>query len=210
MNLTTKQATQNIFSRLNWKIYPSTLFLITTFLLILPCILFLPRKYAWENSFIENLQLVIIFILFIISKKVKKRKNLFNWVAMIAIILFLREINCGRIFFPLNNAEAPVFKQWNQILSYPYNYIPNILFGLFILYAFYYFFKFKVYSELLKILKYKKIDCLNILFIILGIFLNITGEKIIHNEMIEETGETLFYIAFTILIFNYGFNKDYE
>ncbi len=210
MNLTTKQATQNIFSGLNWKIYPSTLFSIITLLLMLPCILFLPRKYAWENSFIENLQLSIILILFVITLKIKQRKNLFNWVGMIAIILFLREISCGRIFFPLNNVEAPIFKQWNQIFPYPYNYIPNTLLDLFIIYAIYYFFKSKVYLQLFEILKYKKIDCLNILFIILGISFNIVGEKILHSEMVEETGETLFYVSFTTLIFLYGFNKDYK
>ncbi len=96
MNLTTtKQAAQNIFSRLNWKIYKPTVISIITFLSILPCVLFLPEKYAWENSFIENFQIFVISVLFIISIKLKERKKLFNWIAMISVILFLREINCG-------------------------------------------------------------------------------------------------------------------
>lgn len=212
MNLTTiKQAAQNIFSRLNWKIYKPTLFSIVTFLSILPCVLFLPEMYAWENSFIENLQLFVIFFIFIFALNSKQEKHLFNWIAMVCIMLFLREINCGRIFFPVHNGVgSPSFKHWNEILSYPYYNIPNGLFGLFILYSIFYFFKSNAYVELWKVIKSAKIDCVNILFMAFGIIAGTISENTIHNEMLEETTETLFYVTFGVLVYLYGHNKNYK
>lgn len=211
MNLTTmKQAAQNIFSRLNWKIYKPTLFSIITFLSILPCVLFLPERYAWENSFIENAQLFVIFFIFIIALNAKVEKQLFKFIAMVSIILFLREINCGRIFFPLNNVGSPAFKSWNEILPHPYNYIPNGLFGLFMIYTLAYFFESKAYLQLWKVLKSAKIDCVNIFFMMFGIVAGTLGENTIHNEMLEETAETLFYVAFGVLVYLYGYNKEYK
>ncbi len=212
MNLTTiKQVTQNIFKKLNWKIYKPTLFTIVTFLSIFPCVLFLPEMYACENSFIENLQLFVIFFTFIFALNSKQEKHLFNWISMICIMLFLREINCGRIFFPVHNSTgALLFKHWHEILSYPYYNIPNGLFGLFVLYSIFYFFKSKVYFELWEIIKNAKIDCVNISFMFFGIITGTISENIIHNEMLEETTETLFYVAFGVLVYLYGYNKNYK
>ena len=173
MNLTTtKQAAQNIFSRLNWKIYPPTLFSIITFLSIIPCVIFLPERFAWENSIIENIQLVVILLTFRLAIFAPKYKKLFNWIAMISVILFLRETNCGRIFFPIDGTIRP----WKELLPYPYNYVPNGLFALFITYSIYYFFKSKVNRELLKIITSSKIDCINISFMFTGAVIGTIGE----------------------------------
>ncbi len=211
MNLTTiKQAAQNIFLRLNWKIYRPTFISIVILLSILPCVLFLPEMYAWENSFIENIQLVVIMAIFVVSLRAKYAKQLFNWITMIVVILFLREINCGRIFFPINKVGTPVFKQWNQILSYPYNFIPNGIYGLFMIYTVYYFFKSKAYLQLCEIMKKAKIDCWNIIFMMSGIVIGTLSEMTWDNEVLEETTETLFYVAFGVLVYLYGYNKDYK
>ena len=207
MNLTTKQATLNIFSRLSWKIYKPTLFSIVTFLSVFPCVLFLSEKYAWENSFIENFQLVVIAITFMVALRAKWAKKLFNWIAMITIMLFLREVNCGRVFFSKNCPNS--FKGWNEILPYPYNFIPRIVFAIFIIYAVYYFFKAQVYVELWQIIAKAKIDCWNIFFMWLGIVVGTISEITINNMMLEETSETLFYISFAVLVYLYGQNKDF-
>ena len=192
------------------KIYKPTLFSIITFLSILPCVLFLPEMYAWENSLIENTQLFVIFFIFIVALNAKREKQLFNWIAMISVMLFLREINCGRVFFPINSVGSPAFKSWAEILPYPYSKIPNTLFGLFMLYAIFYFYKSKAYLQLWKLLKSAKIDCVNILFMMFGIVAGTLSENTIHNEMLEETTETLFYVAFGVLVYLYGYNKDYK
>ena len=205
-----KEFIDNIFLRLNWKLYHATLFSIITFISIFPLALFLPEQYAFENSLIENIQLIILFILFVIAISAPKNKKLFNWIVMISIILLLREINCGRIFFPIEGSSTPLFKSWKNILSYPYCYAPTILYGLFMLYSIFYFFKSKAYLELLNIIKFAKIDCVNIIFMFIGMILGTLSEINFHNEVLEETTETLFYVSFTVLVYLYGYNKDYE
>ena len=207
---TTKQAAQNIFSRLNWKVYKPTLISIITFLSIFPCILFFPERYAWENHFIENFQLIILFIIFLIALNSPRYKKLFNWITIITVILFLREINCGRIFFKIEGCIKPTFKVWNEILPFPYNYIPIILYSLLMFYAVFYFFKSKAYIDLFKIIKFAKIDCINTLFILFSIILGTLSENKFHNVVLEETTETLFYVSFCVLVYLYGYNKNYS
>lgn len=104
---------------LDFKIYGVTWIAILNTILIAPCILYLPEKYGYENGILENLQLIVLlcgFILCLSYKKIKSKQNqdneitsvdesmvkFFKFVALVIVILFLREINCGRtIFFPI-------------------------------------------------------------------------------------------------------------
>ena len=78
------------------------------------------------------------------------------------------------------------------------------------MYAIYYFFKSKAYNQLWSILKSAKIDCWNIIFLMTGAVVGTISEMTLHNEMLEETTETLFYVAFGVLIYLYGQSKDYK
>ena len=159
--------------------------------------------------------LINIFIIIISDYAIdKEKKNLFIklfqiilFVLTITIMLFLREVNCGRVFFSKNCPNS--FKGWNEILPYPYNFIPRIVFAIFIIYAVYYFFKAQVYVELWQIIAKAKIDCWNIFFMWLGIVVGTISEITINNMMLEETSETLFYISFAVLVYLYGQNKDF-
>ena len=84
---------------------------------ILPCIMFLPEKYGWENGILENMQLIILGIGFVIALTSKINKKFFIFVGLIITILALREINCGRtIFFPVPGVENTFYK-WKDIFS---------------------------------------------------------------------------------------------
>ena len=106
---------------LDFRIYGVTWIAIINALLIIPCILYLPEKYGYENGLLENLQLIALlfgFILCLSYQKIKNKQNkdnenekteidqsmikFFKFAALVIVILFLREINCGRtIFFPV-------------------------------------------------------------------------------------------------------------
>ena len=205
---TIRQAAQNIFSRLKWKVYPSTWFSIIAFLSIIPCVMFLPEKFAWENSFIENTQMIVLFVCFFITIKAKWNKKFFNWISFIVVILILREINYGRSFFPKPNVINS-FYQWKEIIP-NYWWIPRTLYGLFMAYTIYYFFKNNLLKTVVLYIKKAPIDVWNCIFLFLGIILGTLGENTIKNEMLEETTENLFYVAFTVLIWLYSHNKDYK
>ena len=195
---------KDIISRLNWKIFPTTALSILSGIAIIPCILWLPEKYAFENSFFENVQLVILAFAVIFALKNKNHKYLFRWFAMLSFILFLREINCGRVLFPRENAINS-FYTWKEILP-DYSYIPNTLYALFMLFTLGYFFIHRLYKTIWDYVKFAKFPAIDIILFILGIILGTLGETLLPNEMFEETSETMFYLSFMSIIYLYTFN----
>lgn len=206
--LTIRQAIQNILSRLNFKVYSTTFLGLITLIAIYPCILWLPEKYAWENSFFENLQLFILLGAVIIALKNKDDKPLFRWFAMLAFILFLREINCGRVFFPCEDSVNS-FKHWSEILpNYPN--LPNTLYGIFMCFTFVYFFWKKLYKTLWNYVKFANFPAIDMTLFILGIVFGTLGETTYHNEMFEEVAETMFYFSYMSIIYLYTFNPTFK
>ena len=198
---------KNIFSRLNWNIYPTTIFGLISLIAIIPCILWLPSKYANENSFFENLQLFILAFAIIFALKNKEQKPLFNWFAMLSFILFLREINCGRIFFP--DVKNGGFLYWDQIIP-NYSWLTKTLYALFMIFSLLYFFFKKLYKTLWDYIKFANFPAIDILLFILGIVLGTLGETLLSNEMFEETSETMFYFSFMSIIYLYTFNPKFK
>ncbi|MBD5398208.1 hypothetical protein HDR60_01750 [bacterium] len=199
---------KNLFSRLNWKVYPTTILGLISLFAIIPCILWLPAKYANENSFFENLQLFILGFAVIFALKNKEHKSLFKWFAMLSFILFLREINCGRILFPYAGSTTS-FKTWKEILPH-YSWLPNTLYGLFMLFTLVYFFYKKLYHELWLYIKSANFPAIDIILFLLGIILGTLGETSFPNEMFEEVSETMFYFSFMSIIYLYTFNPIFK
>lgn len=198
---------KDLYSRLNWKVYPTTTLGLITLVAIIPCILWLPAKYANENSFFENLQLFILGFTVIFALKNKEHKTLFKWFAMLAFILFLREINCGRVLFP--NKEGGGFYHWYELLP-NYSWLPNTLYGLFMLYTLVYFFYKKLYKNLWLYVKSAHFPAIDIMLFLLGIILGTLGETSFPNEMFEEVSETMFYLSFMSIVYLYTFNPTFK
>ena len=115
--------------RVDFKFYPVILAPVIIFLLTPIFIKWLPLHFANENSLIENFQLVVILFAFIFCLKAKTDKPFFYSMALVMIILFLREINCGRtVFFLVPGGGPNAFYSWKEI---PYGYLAHPLYGLF-------------------------------------------------------------------------------
>ncbi len=65
-------------AHLDFKIYPVTWIAILNAVLIVPCILYLPEKYGYENGLLENFQLIALFIGFIFCLAYPKFSNKLN------------------------------------------------------------------------------------------------------------------------------------
>ena len=203
---------RGLYSRIYWKICKPTLFSVITLLLVIPCLLFFPERYAWENGVIENIQLFIIVLCFVLALNAKNDKSLFRWVTLVCIILFLREINCGRIFFPSKYQipnMSPTFMKWSEILPERYSMIPNIIYGMLMIGSVVYLFCTNAFRRLLDIVINGKIDGINFACLFIGIGIGILSENRLHNEMLEEMMETLFYVSFTVIVYVYGYGKEY-
>lgn len=192
--------------RADFKFYPIILAPVIVLLLTPIFIKWVPIEYAYENSLIENFQLVVILFAFIFCVKAKTDKPFFYSLALVMIILFLREINCGRtVFFLVPGGGPGEFYRWNEI---PYGYLAHPLYGLFMVCSGLYFIFSKSYKTLWNYFLHARLSIIPWILLILGMIFGIAGEKI-GSEMIEETTETLFYVSLTALIFLQGFNKKY-
>lgn len=196
---------KKFLSRLDFRLYPVTLFPLIILLLTYPAMLWLPIEYTYENHLIENSQLVIILATFIMCLKAKSDKQFFNSLALVMIILFLREINCGRtIFFAIEGTDN-AFYSWKEI---PYGWMVNPLYALFMIGSGLYFLLTKSYMVLFKYMTKAKLSVWNWIFLFLGIILGTLGEEI-GDFALEEMTETLFYLALMALIYLQGFNRKY-
>lgn len=169
-------------------------------LLIYPS-LSLPEQFGYENGLFENIQLIILLLGFIISIRAKNNKKFFNFVAMVIIILFLREINCGRtIFFPIPG-EINSFYRWQDL---KYGYLAHPIYGLYMAFTAIYFFKNKLYLPLTNFIIRTKLPIFDIIIMFIGMFIGLAAEKHIGNIILEETGELLFYTALVGIIYLYS------
>lgn len=88
-----------IKSHCDFKMHTCTWIALLVALMIIPCILFMPEKYGYENGLLENLQMLTLLAGFIFALKSKINKKFFYLTAMVIVILAIREVNCGRTIF---------------------------------------------------------------------------------------------------------------
>lgn len=196
---------EELKERLDFKFHPVSILPLLFVLLTYPAMKYLPVNYCYENSLLENFQLFVLLSTFVVCIKSKTDKKFFYSLALVCVILFLREINCGRtIFFPIEGVEN-AFYSWKDI---PYGYLAHPIYGLFMAGSFLYFILTKSYKVLFNYMLNAKLSFWNWLFLFLGIILGTIGEEI-SNMQLEEMTETLFYLSFMALIYLQAHNKNY-
>ncbi len=192
--------------RVDFKFYPVLLAPIIILLLTPICIKWLPLHFANENSLIENFQLVVILFTFIFCVKAKTDKPFFYSMALVMIIIFLREINCGRtVFFLIPGGGPNAFYSWKEI---PYGWLAHPLYGLFMVCSGLYFIISKSYKTLWNYFLHARLTIYAWVFMFLGMIFGTLGEEW-GAFMLEEMTETLFYVSLMALIFMQSQNKEY-
>ena len=188
------------------KCYGVTLVAFLVALLIVPCVMFMPESYGYENGLLENIQMAVLFTGVFVAFKSKFNKKFFNMVAMVLVILILREVNCGRtLFFPVPDT-VNTFYGWKDI---KYGWLAHPLYGAYMAYVAFYFLKNKLFADLWNFLSKTKLPVWNILLMLLGMGLGLYAEKVTHNFVFEEITELLFYVSLVGIIYLYSFNKNF-
>ncbi len=196
-----------IASHLDFKVYPVTWIAIIVFLLIVPCVKFLPQTYGYENGLLENLQMVTLFAGVFLALKTKVNKKFFNFVAMVLGILILREVNCGRtLFFPVPG-EVNTFYGWKDI---KYGWLAHPLYGLYMTWVGLYFLINKQFVTLWQYVKNIKFPVWNVILMLVGMALGMYAEKAMHDMVAEEITELLFYVSLIGIIYLYAFHKNFS
>lgn len=196
-----------IFKHLNFKFYPVLWLPLIVFILTAPAAAFLPEPFSYETGPLENLQLVILLLAFAFALKAKVNKTFFKSMAMIIIILMLREVNCGRtIFFPIPGTVNEYYS-WHDI---KYGWLAHPLYGLYMAVTAIYFLKNKLFVTLWQYIKNVGFPLWHMLFIFVGMAVGLYAEHSLNNPILEEMAELLFYTSLMGIVYLYGFNKDFE
>ncbi len=188
----------------DFKFYSVTWLALLTAVLILPCIMFLPERFGYENGLLENIQMLVLFFGLYVAFRSKFDKKFFIFVGLVLIILILREINCGRtLFFPIPGVENAYYS-WKDI---KYGYLAHPLYGAYMACVGIYFFVNKLFVNLWNYICKTKLPFWNIILMFTGMILGLYAEHSSHNMVFEEITELLFYISLVGIIWIYTRDK---
>lgn len=190
----------------DFRIFKSTWFSIIIAILILPCVMFLPEKYGYENGLLENMQMVVLFLGLFLAFTSKINKKFFIFAGLVLIILMLREVNCGRtLFFPIPGEEN-AFYRWSEI---KYGYLAHPIYGIYIASVGVYFVWNKLFITLWNMIRKVKLPVWEIVLMLTGMGIGLYAEHVMDNMILEEMAELLFYTSLTGIIWLYSRNKDF-
>lgn len=188
----------------DFKLHNVTLISILIALAIIPCVLFMPERFGYENGLLENIQLIVLFLGLYLSFSAKNDKKFFIFAGLILTILLLREVNCGRTIFFAIPGEENAFYTWKEI---KYGYLAHPIFGIYIATVGIYFLKNKLFINLWNYITKTQLPIWNILLMLLGMGLGLLAEHSMHNMVLEEITELLFYVSLVGIIWIYSKTK---
>lgn len=143
-----------------------------------------------ENSFLENIQLIVLLGGFLATLKTNKYKTFFTFIGLIILLMFARELSYGRVFIDENTIH------FNKKLCH---ILVGIYIGISILYA---LIK-KIWIDIVTIIKNIPFPFWTFFCAFICIFIQVLSEKYIHNTCIEETAEFILYTLALALILIY-------
>lgn len=163
-----------------------------------------PQFFA-EGSLIENLQLAVLTVAFIIVVTAKKDRTLFIALAMLIVLMLMRETNLGRSYFCEKYLSPDEICRWKNM---KYGIIVEPLRNLYGLYILYYIWSRKVYKLIGKYILQAPIYLVDsLIFVGAVVAATIAEWPLIDNEILEESSELLMYIVFINLILRYRVGK---
>lgn len=152
----------------------------------------------YENSLLENLQLIPLLSCVVLCFRAKNNKIFFRFIALVLFLAFLRELSYGRAIFCALPDNPHEFYKWSH---YKYGWIAHVLIGLYIALGTIWALFNKIHKEVIEIVKKVKFPVWTFLFCFGLIIVQLTAEKTIHNSCIEETAELAIYcLALSLVI----------
>lgn len=167
---------------------------LTAVILSLPLTFVLPVEWSFENGLIENLQVIVLLIGAIFVLSVRSDVWLQRFLAAGLMLIVMRELSWGRVFFPTGIEElGPVFV---SMADYKYRVHVYIFLAIYIS---------AMLFMLIRLVPVKKIFlCPQPLFafvvILIAIILNYIGDKGLFigkacGQVLEELNELILYMT---------------
>lgn len=160
----------------------------------------MPVEWGYENSWIENVQLIVLAGIVMLCATAKIHRSFYGCCAGVVLLLLLREVSFGRtIFFPIEG-HPNEFYQWKQI---PHGWMAHWVIGFYIAALAGWFLRHRHWRTLFTLIKEASFPLWGILLAIAGMVLNTWEEFARHNSVGEETAELGMYLAFAYLAMVY-------
>ena len=196
-----------ISNHLDFKFYSVTWIALAIGLAIIPCLMYLPQKYGYENGLLESIQMVILFGILGMCLTSKVNKRFFKFAALALTIIMIREVNCGRtLFFHIPGTENS-FYSWKDI---KYGYLVHPIYGTYIGLIGLTFLCKKLYIDMWKMIKNIKLPVWNLLFMGIASFCGAIAEKATNNNFIfKEAFELFFYTALAGIVYLYSRHQNF-
>lgn len=196
---------KNIPPRIRWNINWLTI-IEFIYILAIPFMLkFANSQFFVEGALVENLQLVVLAVAFVIAVKAPQDRSLFIALALLIVLMLMRETNLGRSYFCEKYLSPAEICRWKKM---KYGFVVEPLRNLYGLYILYYIWSRKVYKIVWQYLKQAPIYIFDSLVLVgAAIVATISEWPIIDNEILEECCELLMYIGLVNLIYRYRVGK---
>ena len=205
-----------IKSHLDFYFYDVTWIALFVGLEIIPCLMYMPQRYGYENGLIENIQMFVLFVIFGLCLTSKVNKGFFRFCALAITLIIIREVNFGRtLFFPIPES-SPLYSEFHQYYSWrelPWKWLGKLvhtLYSLYIAFVAFIFLKNKFYLDIWNMVKNIRFPFWNVLFACIAMYAGAVAEKLTNNNYLFEEGfELLFYVSLLGIIWLYTRNENF-
>lgn len=182
----------NMWKRADFRLHPAAQIALLVAAVSVPLGVWMPEWFGYENGPVENVQLLVLAFGVYFCCSARNHRPLFAVVAMLLVILALREVNCGRTLFFAKPGMINEFYKWKEI---PYGWLARVLFGGYVLLTALLFFCRRLYVPMWGMLRRIPVPVWNVLGVVLGMVLGVYGERVLYNTSVEELAELVFYVS---------------
>lgn len=190
-----------LWQRINWRPNLCTWAEVLLMIMIVPFMQWGNPVWFVEDGAVENIQLLVLIIAFVIALRAENQRKFFIFAALMVLFMIMRETNLFRGYFCEKYLSGDAVCRWKD---FKYGYIPEGFRLLFAGGTLIYFICCKLWQPLWKYVCRAPIFIWDIL--ILGI--TVVGGTVaefpcVDNEILEELCELICYIAVANCIWRY-------
>lgn len=176
----------------DFRLHTAALVAIVVAVLCVPLGAYLPVECGYENGVVENVQMAVLALGVYFCLRSGNHRRFFVVVALVLVMLMLREVNCGRTLFFAKPGAVNDFYKWKEI---PYGWVARVLYGGYMAGVMAYFLYKRLYLQIGAVLRQVGVPVWNVILMAAGMALGVYGERVMNNMTVEEFAELGFYVA---------------
>lgn len=169
-----------------------------------PFYAWMPEAWGYENHWLENVQMLLLLLCFMLCLATGKDKPFYRTLALLVVVIALREVNCGRtLFFPVPG-EVNRYYSWSQI---PYGWVVRWAYKIFIAGVALRFILVRGFQTCYCLLKEWRLPVWNAGVGVVAVVVTLLAEKQWGEARLEELAELVVYATLASTLFLYGWAR---